>query len=182
MATILVRGPRSFSNSSSEEIAIIIDGSPFDDGAAALAVEMPGHDVGVVFEDGEDDLIALVDHQSAKALSHEIDGFGGVAGEDQLILGRRIQEAAHAFAGILEALGCRIGKEMQAAMDVGIFFGVALHDGIKHGLWLLRRGGVIEIDQGLAINLARKDGKIAADFFDVKHGRSDAGSAICWRT
>ncbi len=70
---------------------------------------------------------------------------------------------------------------MQAAMDVGIFLGVALHDGIKHGLGLLGRGGVVEIDQGLAIDLAGEDGKVAADFFDVKHGRSDAGSAICWR-
>ncbi len=90
-----------------EEIAIVIDGGPFDDGAAALAVEMPGHDVGMVLEDGEDDLIALVDHQAAKALGHEIDGFGGVAGEDQLILGRRIEETARRFRGHPRSFGLR---------------------------------------------------------------------------
>ena len=166
-----------------EEIAVIIDRRPFDDGAAALAVEMPGHDVGMVLQDGEHDLIALVDHQAAKALGHEIDGLGGVAGEDQLILGRRIEKAAHAFAGILEALGCRVGKEMQAAMDIGIFLGVALHDGIKHGLGLLRRGGIVEIDQRLAIDLARQDREVAADLASTSStARSDARlRAICWR-
>ncbi len=83
MATILVRGDKQLLEFLDEEIAVLIDGRPFDHGAAALAVEMPGHDVGVVFEDGEDDLVALVDHQAAKALGHEIDGLGGVAGEDQ---------------------------------------------------------------------------------------------------
>ena len=95
-----------------------------------------------------------------------------------LILGRRIEEAAHAFAGILEALGCRVGEKMQAAMDVGIFLGVALHDGIEHGLWLLRRGGVVEIDQGLAIDLAREDGKVAADCLDIEARRDCAMLAV----
>ena len=175
MATILVRGLRQLFEFVEEEIAVVIDGRPFDDGAAALAVEMPGHDVGVVLEDGEHDLVALVDHQAAKALGHEIDGLGGVAGEDQLILGRRIEKTAHAFAGILEALGCRVGKEMQAAMDVGIFLGVALHDGIKHGLGLLRRGGVVEIDQGLAIDLAGRGWESRGGFF-----RRQARPLRCW--
>ena len=98
-----------------------IDGRPFDHGTTALAVEMPRHDVGVVLQDREDDLVALADHHAAETLRHEIDRLGGVAGEDQLILGRRIEEAAHAFAGIFKGLGCRIGEEMQAAMHVGIF-------------------------------------------------------------
>ena len=34
-----------------QEIAIIVDRRPFDDGALALAEKMPGHDVGMVLEE-----------------------------------------------------------------------------------------------------------------------------------
>ena len=66
-----------------EEIAIIIDRRPFDDGAAALAMEMPGHDIGMMLEDRKHDLIALADHHAAEGLRHEVDRLGGVAGEDE---------------------------------------------------------------------------------------------------
>ena len=103
IATILVRGPEQLLEFVEEEIAVVVDRRPFDDGAAALAMEMPGHDIGMVLHDREHDLVALADHHAAEALRHEIDRLGGVAGEDDLVLGRRVEEAAHAFARILEA-------------------------------------------------------------------------------
>ncbi len=70
---------------------------------------------------------------------------------------------------------------MQPAMHIGIFMRIALHHRVKDGFWLLRGSGVVEIDQRLIINLAGEDWKVLADFGDVKHGRSDAGSATCGR-
>ena len=58
IATILVRGVSSFSNSSMQEIAVVVDRRPFEHRALALAQEMPGHDVGVVLHDREHDLVA----------------------------------------------------------------------------------------------------------------------------
>ena len=103
-----------------EEIAVIVDRRPFDHGAPAFAMEMPGHDIGMMLEDREHDLIALADHHPAEGLRHQIDRLGGIAGEDDLVRRRRVDEAAHAFARILESLGRGIGEIMQAAMDIGI--------------------------------------------------------------
>ena len=156
MATILVRGRQQLLEFVEQEVAVLVDGRPFQHRAVPLAVEMPGHDVGVVLHDGEHDLVAFADHHAAEALGHEVDGLGRVAGEDDLVLGRRIEEAPHAFARILEGLGGGVREEVQAAMHVGIFFRVALHHRVEHRLRLLGRGGIVEIDQRLAIDLARR--------------------------
>ncbi len=47
--------------------------NPFQLRAAPLAVEMPGHDVGMVLHDGEHDLVALADAHAAEGLRHQID-------------------------------------------------------------------------------------------------------------
>jgi hypothetical protein len=56
---------------------------------------------------------------------------------------------------------------MQAAMDVGIFAGIGMADGVDHHLRLLCRGAIVEIDQRLAVHLLRQDREIPADRFDV---------------
>ena len=57
---------------------------------------------------------------------------------------------------------------MHAAMDIGILLAVITVDGVDDRLRLLRRGAVIEIDQGPAVHLARKNGKVAAYAVDIK--------------
>src|SRR6185503_19541194 len=95
---------------------------------------------------------------------------GGVAGEDDLLRRGRVDEAANAFARILKGLGRGVGKIMEAAMNVGVFLGVTPGDRVDHRLRLLGRCGVVEIDERLAIDLARQDWEIAADQFDVVGG------------
>ena len=68
-----------------QEVAVVVDRRPFDHRPAPLAVEVPRHDVRMMLEDGKDDLVALPDHQAAEALGGEVDGLGGVAGEDDLV-------------------------------------------------------------------------------------------------
>ena len=41
------------------------------------------------------------------------------------------------------------------------------HHGVDHGARLLRRGGAVEIDERLAVDLAREDRKLAPDRLDV---------------
>ena len=93
MATILVRGVSSFSNSSSRKLAVVGDRRPFQHGALPLAQEMPGHDVGVVLHDREHDLVALADMRAAVGARDQVDRLGGVAGEDDLVVGARVEEA-----------------------------------------------------------------------------------------
>jgi hypothetical protein len=56
---------------------------------------------------------------------------------------------------------------MQPAMHVGVLRGVGQIQPIEHGLRLLRRGGVVEIDERLAVNLGGEDGEIRADAVHV---------------
>ncbi len=65
MATILVLGVSRRSNSSTQKLAAVDDRDPLQHGAAALAVEVPRHDVRVVLHDGEHDLVALADLHAA---------------------------------------------------------------------------------------------------------------------
>ena len=152
-----------------QKIAIVINRRPFQNSAPALPVKMPRHNVGVVFEDGENNLITLPDLHAAIRLRHQIDGLGCIAGEDDLVFRRCIDKPPHRFARVLECLGCRVGQVMQSAMHIGIFPGQALQHGIDNNLRLLCRSSVVEINQRLAINLAGEDGKVSADFLNIIH-------------
>ena len=97
-----------------------------------------------------------------------------------------LRKRAHLLARALVGFGRGIGEIVQAAMHVGVFCGVGLLQPIEHRLRLLRRGGVVEIDQRLAIDLHRQDRKILADAGDVvgavadrrMHGHPRASSHV----
>ena len=52
-------------------------------------------------------------------------------------------------------------------MHVGVFARIGLLDAIEHRLRLLRRGGVIKIDQRLAVDLHGQDREILAHAGDI---------------
>src|SRR5687767_4471146 len=76
-----------------EKISFIVDRRPSDYCTPTFPVEVPGHDIRVMLHDRQDDFIALAQHRAAEALGHEIDGLGGVAGEDDFARLRSIEEA-----------------------------------------------------------------------------------------
>jgi hypothetical protein len=121
----------------------------------------------MVLHDREHDLIAGLDAFAAEGIGDEVDGFGGVAGEDDFFLAGGVEEGAHLLARILVRLGRGIGEVMQSAMHIGVFGGVGVRDAFQHRAWLLRRGGVVEIDERLAVDLHGEDGKILANALDV---------------
>ena len=153
-----------------QELAVVRDRRPLEHAALALAVEMPGHDVGVVLHDREHDLVALAEIHGAVGAGDEVDALGGVAREDDLLDAWRIEEAAHRLARVLVAGGGGVGEEVQPAMDVGVFHLVGVVDGVEHRARLLRRGAVVEIDQRLAVDLAEQDREVGADGLDVVGG------------
>src|SRR5262249_22851713 len=81
--------------------------------------------------------------------------------------------AADLFARALIGLGRRIGEIMQAAMDVRVFGRIGALDAVKHSLRLLRRSGIVEIDQRLAIDLRGQDGEILAHTGNVVYPLGD---------
>src|SRR5262249_37614136 len=64
---------------------------------------------------------------------------------------------------------------MQATMHVGVFGRIGLVQAIEHGLGLLRRRGVVEINERLAIDLHRQRRKIVAELGDVVVAVGDCG-------
>ena len=62
-------------------------GSDAQLGVFFFAEHLPGDDVGVMLEMGDDDLIVFLDVLFAPALGDEIDRFGGAADEDYFVRG-----------------------------------------------------------------------------------------------
>jgi len=65
------------------------------------------------------------------------------------------------FGGVL-------GKEMHAAMNIGVATLVVTADGVDDDLRFLRGGRVIQVDQRLAANGGGQDREVAANGFDIE--------------
>src|SRR5262252_9516938 len=88
-----------------QKTTFVVDRRPFDYRALPYAQEMPWHDIGVVLHDREDDLVAGFDALAPERIRDEIDRFGGVPGEDDLLLAPGIDEGCDFFARIFVSFG-----------------------------------------------------------------------------
>ena len=64
-------------------------------------------------------------------------------------------------------------------MHVGVLLVVGALDGVEHRARLLRRGAVVEIDQRLAVDLARQDREIGADRLNVVRALATRSQILC---
>ena len=62
-------------------------------------------------------------------------------------------------------------------MDIGVFHLVGVVHRFDHDARFLRARAVVEIDQGLAVHLARQDREVGANLRDVIHGQT-FGTAV----
>ena len=91
-----------------QEGPVVGDRRPFDHGALPLTMEIPRHEVGVVFHDCEDDLVAFAEVHTVGGRD-QVDRLGGVLGEDDLVGVRRTKEAPHNSARLLVFLRGGVG-------------------------------------------------------------------------
>ena len=150
------------------KIAVGVTVNPFQHHALTFAQQVPRHDVGVVFHDRKNNLVACLQARGRPSIGHQIDAFGGTCGEDDLVLSP-VQKARNLAANGFIAVGGKVGQIVQATVNIGIFVRISLGYRIDHHLRLLRRGPVVQIDQGLAIHLPVQDRKISADAGNVIH-------------
>ena len=170
MAMILVRGVIAAITSLGRDHPVVVAIDPLQHGALPLAQEMPGYDVGVMLQDRQDDLVALADMIAAVARGDEVDRLGRGLCEDDLLQDFGIEERAHALARRLEIVCRRIGKVVQAAMDVGVFKVRRFDHTLDDRLRLLRGSTVVEIDQRLAVGLERQGREVGPDLLDIEGG------------
>ena len=133
-----------------------------------LAEQLPRHDVRMVLERGDDDLVAFADALPAEGLGHEVDRLGRAADEDDLAGLGGVDERADLLARLLVGVGRLDRERVHAAVDVRVGPSVDVGDRLDDGLRLLRRRRVVEIDERLAVNRAREDREVAADRLDVE--------------
>ena len=65
-------------------------------------------------------------------------------------------------SGSFVMLRSELAQVVDASMDVGIRFVVGGFDGLDDTAWLLGRRSVVQIDQGLAIDLLAKYGEFVS--------------------
>ena len=81
---------------------------------------LPGDEVGVVLERGDDDLVAGLHVRWSPRGRDEVDGFGGTASEDETVRVGDAEEASNALPGGMIALRGTRGEVVGAAMRVGV--------------------------------------------------------------
>jgi hypothetical protein len=129
---------------------------------------LPRHDVGVVLEVRDDDLVALAHVLPAPALGHEVDGLGGAAHEDHLFDFGRVDELANALPCAFVRIGRTRSKLMRRAMNVRVLVRVEVRDAIDDRLRLVRGGCVVEPHELLAVHALLQDREVAAHGVDVE--------------
>ena len=149
---------------------IVAQGDDTQADATLRGLQLPRHDVGVVFHLANNDLVALLHLTLAERLCHEVDGLSGATCEDNLFYLAGVDETAHPLTGSLMEVGGLLREVVNATMYIGIHVQVFVAHGIEHTQRLLRCGGVVEVDQRSAINLTRQNGEVLADGMGIVHG------------
>ena len=87
------------------------------------------------------------------------------AGENNFLGAACIEEFGGALSGGFEAGGMLIAQFVNTAMDIGIIALVVIIQRLDDRAGFLGRGGVVEINQRLSMDLLVQDGKVCAKFF-----------------
>ena len=151
-----------------QHLAVVIDRHDAQLRALGERKLLPRHDVGVMLEMRDDDLVARTHVLQAERVRHEVDGLGGAAHEHDLLRRRRIDEARHLVAGSLVGIRRTGSQLVRRTVDVGVFVLIEVRQAIDDRFRLLRRGRVVEPDQRPAVHGLRQDRKIPPDGVDVE--------------
>ena len=143
------------------------------------ADHLPGDDVGVVLHAGHQHGIAGSQVGPAPGLCHQVDGVRRAGSEDDFFGAGGVDVGCNLAAAAFIGFRGQLCEVVGATVDVGVVvrqvFPLSLYD----GKGLLGAGRIVQIDQGLAVNLAVEDRKVLADAFGQGgHGHLQSGTAV----
>src|SRR6266571_4779023 len=118
---------------------------------------MPCDDVRVVFELGDDDLIARPEMLAPPGCRDEVDRFSGATGEHDLLGPGGAEESRNMASSTLVGVCRFLTKGVDATMHVCVRVLVERGQCVNDGTGLLRRRSIIEVDERLAVNLSPQD-------------------------
>ena len=137
-------------------------------GSALVAQHLPRHDVRVVLHHRDDDLVSRTNANASVGLRHQVDGLGCAPHKDDFLGLGRVQEAGGRFPRFLVGVGGPLAQQVHTPMHVRVLVRVVANQSIEHHLRLLRRRGVVEIDERLAVREGAQDRKVFADAAHVE--------------
>ena len=143
------------------DVAAVGDRNRHDLGPGGRRHQLPGHDIGVVFQPGDQHPVARLQGAAPPAVRHQVDGGGGAAGPDELFRFRAGEKAGHGVPGLLEGVGRTVAQGVDAAVYVGIVMAVIVTDRLDHARGLLGGGGIVQVHQRMAVDLLVQDGEVA---------------------
>ena len=153
------------------DLAAVGDGDLDDPATLANGELLPGHDVGVVLQLGDQDVVTLLHPCVAVCPRHQVDGAGVAVGKDDLTRLRGAEEAGRGDARVLVGLAGLLAQQVDAAMDVGVAGFVVGADGVNDRARLLGAGGAVQIHERAAVGHPVEDGKVGPDPGHIKHRR-----------
>ena len=128
-------------------------------GAQALAQHLPWHDVRVMLDIADHDLVTGLETGRPPAVGDQIDRLGGAAQKHDFALVGRVQKRTRFLARLLEPVGRAGAQAVDAAMHIGVVGAVELGDAVDDGARLLCAGAGIEKHE---LRMSREDREFAA--------------------
>ena len=146
-----------------EQLALVVYGDDLQRRADLLGELLPGHDVGVMLEVGDQDLVAVPDVLAPPGLGHQVDGLGGAPGVDDGLARWCADEVRDRGPGRLVRVGRPSGQGMRGPVDVGVLVRVEVAEPVDHHLRFLGGGRVVQPDQLPSVDPLAEDRELAAD-------------------
>ena len=97
----------------------------------------------------------------------QVQRLGGATRENDLLRFLGMDEIGHGLTSMFVGLGRLLAQVMHSTVDVAVLVQVIVALTLDDAQRLLSGGGIVEIDQGLAINLLVKDRELVSYFVNI---------------
>ena len=144
------------------EVAFFVEVHVIEFSPGLLADALPRDQVGMMFRNGNDDLIALLQARFCIAAGYEVQRFCRIADEDDFFRRSGIDEFTDCFAGFVVQFTGFDAEDVGAAMGITVVMFQEVYDGMDDLVRFLRRRSIIKVNDLMSIMDFSQDGEIFA--------------------
>ena len=131
---------------------VLVDGYDPERGVLFFTGQLPGDDIGVVLDGGDQHAIARPQELFCKPGRYQVDGLGGAAGINDLVIMTGIDKIGNLLSCPFVCLGSLLTEIMHSPMDIAIYGMVIVVHGAEHLFRLLGGSGIVQINKGVAVD------------------------------
>ena len=122
----------------------------------------------MVLHGGDEHLVTGADVLASVAARHQVDGLGGATHQDDLPVVGGVNVPLDLPARALEGCGRAAAELMHTPVHVGAVLTVEALQGVDHRPRFLGGGGIVQVDQGLAVDGLLQNRKVLSRGFDIE--------------